>query len=129
MVRHVSTDAGYDSDFPFSQGVVHGDTLYTAGQVPKDPETGEIVGDTIEEQAHQTFRNLEAVLEAGGSSFADVVKTTVFLTDIDEIDRFNEVYREWVPEPHPGRSAVEVAALAIPIHVEVEMVAAVPDAE
>lgn len=125
MVRHISTDAGYDSEFPFSQGVIHGDTVYTAGQIPKDPESREIVGETIEEQTHQTFENLEAVLEAAGTSFENVVKTTAFLTDMDDIDGFNRVYREWMPEPYPGRSTVEVAALAIDITVEIEMVAAI----
>lgn len=127
MVKHISTDAGYDSDFPFSQGVVHADTVYTAGQIPKDPETGEVVGETIEEQTDQTFKNLEAVLEAAGTSFDNVVKTTAFLTNMDDYDGFNRVYRERMPEPHPARSTVEVAALAIDIKVEVEMVAAIPE--
>ncbi|GAA0507737.1 2-iminobutanoate/2-iminopropanoate deaminase [Halorubrum aquaticum] len=125
MVRHVTTDAGYDSDFPFSQGVIHGDTVYTAGQIPKDPETREVIGETIEEQTRQTFDNLEAVLEAAGTSLENVVKTTAFLTDMDDIEGFNRVYRDRVPEPYPGRSTVEVAALAIDITVEIEMVAAI----
>ncbi|SMO82935.1 RidA family protein [Halorubrum cibi] len=125
MVRHITTDAGYDSDFPFSQGVIHGDTVYTAGQIPKDPETREVIGETIEEQTHQTFDNLEAVLEAAGTSLENVVKTTAFLTDMDDIEGFNRVYRDRVPEPYPGRSTVEVAALAIDVTVEIEMVAAI----
>lgn len=127
MVQHISTDAGYDSDFPFSQGVVHDNTVYTAGQIPKDPQSREVVGETIEEQTHQTFENLAAVLEAAGSSFDEVVKTTAFLTEMDDYEGFNRVYREWMPEPHPARSTVEVAALAIDIQVEVEMIAAVPE--
>ena len=127
MVRQVTTDAGYDSDFPYSQGMVHGDTVYTAGQVPKDPATGEVVGETIEEQTHATFDNLEAVLEAAGTSLANVVKATAFLTDIDDIGGFNRVYRERTPEPRPARTTVEVADLALDARVEVEMVAAIPD--
>lgn len=127
MVRQVTTEAGYDSDFPYSQGMVHGDTVYTAGQVPKDPATGEVVGGTIEEQTHATFENLEAVLEAAGTSLANVVKTTAFLTDIDDIEGFNRVYRERTPEPRPARTTVEVADLALDARVEVEMVAAIPD--
>jgi 2-iminobutanoate/2-iminopropanoate deaminase len=127
VVQHISTDAGYDSDFPFSQGVVHDNTVYTAGQIPKDPQSREVVGETIEEQTHQTFENLAAVLEAAGSSFDEVVKTTAFLTEMDDYEGFNRVYREWMPEPHPARSTVEVAALAIDIQVEVEMIAAVPE--
>lgn len=125
MVRHISTDAGYDSDFPFSQGVIHGDTVYTAGQIPKDPETREVVGETIAEQTHRTLDNLRAVLEAAGTSFENVVKTTAFLTDMDDIEEFNRVYRDRMPEPYPGRSTVEVAALAIDITVEIEMIAAI----
>jgi len=127
MVRQVTTEAGYDSDFPYSQGMIHGDTVYTAGQVPKDPATGEVVGETIEEQTRATFENLEAVLEAAGTSLANVVKTTAFLTDIEEIEGFNRVYRERTPEPRPARTTVEVADLALDARVEVEMVAAVPD--
>jgi len=127
MVRQVTTEAGYDSDFPYSQGMIHGDTVYTAGQVPKNPATGEVVGETIEEQTRATFENLEAVLEAAGTSLANVAKTTAFLTDIEEIEGFNRVYRERTPEPRPARTTVEVADLALDARVEVEMVAAVPD--
>ena len=127
MVRQVTTEAGYDSDFPYSQGMIHGDTVYTAGQVPKNPATGEVVGETIEEQTRATFENLEAVLEAAGTSLANVVKTTAFLTDIEEIEGFNRVYRERTPEPRPARTTVEVADLALDARVEVEMAAAVPD--
>jgi len=128
MVREVTTEAGYDSDFPYSQGMVHGDTVYTAGQVPKDPATGEVVGSTIEEQTRATFDNLEAVLEAADTSLANVVKATAFLTDIDDIEEFNRVYRERTPEPRPARTTVEVADLALDARVEVEMVAAIPAA-
>jgi 2-iminobutanoate/2-iminopropanoate deaminase len=128
MVREVTTEAGYDSDFPYSQGMVHGDTVYTAGQVPKDPATGEVVGSTIEEQTRATFDNLEAVLEAADTSLANVVKATAFLTDIDDIEEFNRVYRERTPEPRPARTTVEVADLAPDARVEVEMVAAIPAA-
>jgi len=127
MVRQVTTEAGYDSDFPYSQGMIHGDTVYTAGQVPKDPATGEVVGETIEAQTHATFDNLEAVLEAAGTSVANVVKATAFLTDIDDIEGFNRVYRERTSEPRPARTTVEVAALALDARVEVEMVAGIPD--
>ena len=128
MVRQVTTDAGYDSDFPYSQGMVHGDTVYTAGQVPKDPATGEVVGETIEEQTHATFDNIEAVLEAAGTSLESAIKATAFLTDMDDIEGFNRVYRERTPEPRPARTTVEVADLALDAGIEIEMVAAIPDA-
>lgn len=110
-------------DLPFSQGMIHGDTVYTSGQVPVDPETLEVVGDTIEDQTHRTMQNLEIVLEAAGSSLDDVVKTTVFLDDVDDFDAFNETYREYVSKPYPARSAYEVGDLAIDILVEIEMIA------
>jgi 2-iminobutanoate/2-iminopropanoate deaminase len=127
MVRHIQTDQGYDSDYPFSQGVVNDGVLYTAGQIPKDAETGEVVGTTIEAQTDKTFENLEAVLSAAGTDFEHVLKATAFLTDMDDYEGFNQVYREWVPEPHPGRSTVAVDELAIDIKVEIEMVAAIPE--
>jgi 2-iminobutanoate/2-iminopropanoate deaminase len=92
MIRHIQTDEGYDSDYPFSQGVVNDGVLYTAGQIPKDPETGEIVGTTIEEQTDKTFENLEGVLSAEGTDFGHVLKTTAFLTDMDDSEGFNQVY-------------------------------------
>lgn len=126
VTRHIQTDEAYDSDSPFSQGVISDSVLYTAGQIPKDSDTGEIVGTTITEQTNKTFENLEAVLAAAETDFEHVLKATVFLTDMDDYEEFNEVYREWVPKPHPSRSTVAVDELAIEIKVEVEMTVEIP---
>ena len=125
MVEEVSTDAAPNSEsFPFSQGIVHGDTVYTSGQIGMDPETGEVVEGGIRAETRRTMENVAAVLEAAGSSLDDAIKATVFLTDMDDFAAFNEVYAEYVSEPRPARSAVEVSGLARDIAVEVEMVAA-----
>ena len=125
MVEEVSTDAAPNSEaLPFSQGIVHGDTVYTSGQIGMDPETGEVVEGGIRAETRRTMENVAAVLEAAGSSLDDAIKATVFLTDMDDFAAFNEVYAEYVSEPRPARSAVEVSGLARDIAVEVEMVAA-----
>jgi 2-iminobutanoate/2-iminopropanoate deaminase len=126
MVERVSTDGAPSSEsLPFPQGTIHGDTVYTSGQVGVDPETGEVVEGGIRAETRQTLENVAAILEAAGSSLDDAVKATVFLTDMDDFPAFNEVYAEVVGEPRPARSAVEVSDLAIDIGVEIEMVAAI----
>jgi 2-iminobutanoate/2-iminopropanoate deaminase len=109
---------------PIGQGMIHGDTLYVA-QLPGDPETGDVVGDTMAEQAERVLRNVGATLDAGGSSFDDVLKVTVYITDLDDFDEFNRVYERYVSEPYPVRCAVEVADLYETVMVELDVVAAV----
>jgi 2-iminobutanoate/2-iminopropanoate deaminase len=125
MPETVRAADGYDSDAPFEQGRIHDGVLYTAGQVPTDPETGEIVGDDIEAQTDRTFENLEAILREAGTSFENALRVGVYLTDMDDFDEFNRVYREWLPEPRPARTTVAVADLAIPVRVEIDMIVAV----
>lgn len=125
MVEKVATDdAPSKEDLPFSQAIVHGDTVYVSGQVGTNPETGEVVDGGIEAETRQTMENISAILAAAGTSMDNVVKATVFLDDIDEFSEFNEVYREFLQEPLPARSAFEVGDLAIDIAVEVEVIAA-----
>lgn len=109
---------------PIGQGMIHGDTLYVA-QLPGDPETGEIVGETMARQAERTLENVAATLDAGGSSFEDVLKVTVYITDLEAFDEFNEVYETYVSEPYPVRCAVEVSDLYETTMVELDVVAAV----
>jgi len=117
MVEKVSADSTpTNEELPFSQGIVHGDTVYTSGQVGVDPETGEVVEGGIQAETRQTMENVAAILDAAGSSLDNAIKATVFLNDIDEFD-----------EPRPARSAFEVSDLAIDIAVEIEMVAAIED--
>lgn len=108
---------------PYSQAIGIGDLLYTAGQVPLDKNTGKLVDGGIQEQAQQALENLKAVLEAAGSSLDNVVKTTVFLQNIDDYAAVNEVYGRYFDKRAPARSAVAVAALPLGALVEIEAVA------
>ncbi len=121
----ISTDRAPSAVGPYSQAVRIGNLIYTAGQVALDPRTGRIDATTVEEQTHQVLRNLQAVLEAAGSSLDRVVKSTVFLTDMGEFAAMNAVYGEYFPTNPPARSTVEVSALPLGVSVEIEAIAAV----
>ena len=111
---------------PYSQAIVVGDLVFCAGQGAIDPATQELRRGTVEEETERTLRNLEAVLDAAGTTFADVVKTTVFLADIDDFAAINEVYAQFFPDPPPARTTVEVAALPKGFKVEIEAIARRP---
>ena len=108
---------------PYSQGIVDGDRIFVSGQGPIDPDSGDIVGETIREETERTLENVAAVLAAADSSPDDVVKSTVFVTDMSNYDAVNEVYAEYMSDPFPARSAVEVADLPVDIGVEIEVIA------
>lgn len=108
---------------PYSQGIDLGNLVFLSGQIPLDPKTGTIVGENAAEQAEQSFQNLEAVLKEAGLSMADVVKTTVFLTDLADFGVVNEVYAKHFVKPFPARSCVQVAALPKGARVECEVIA------
>lgn len=111
---------------PYSQGVVvSGELVFTAGQIAIDPDTGEMVGSTVEEQTRRVLLNLKAVLEAAGSALERVVKTTVYLRDMNDFQAMNAVYSEFFGVDPPARSAVEVARLPKDALVEIEAVALV----
>ena len=103
--------------------VVTGNLIFTSGQVPIDPKTGKIEAATIEEQTEQVMKNLHYVLAQGGVAFDRVVKTTCFLSDINDFAAFNGVYAKYFPENPPARSCVQVAALPLGAKVEVEVIA------
>ncbi|MBQ3556388.1 MAG: RidA family protein [Oscillospiraceae bacterium] len=109
---------------PYSHAVAAGDLLYTSGQIGLDPVTGKLVGDSIEAQTEQVLRNLEQVLSANGMTFANVVKTTVFLTDLADFATVNGIYATRFPADPPARSCVQVAALPAGARIEIELVAA-----
>jgi 2-iminobutanoate/2-iminopropanoate deaminase len=111
---------------PYSQAVRTGQLLYTSGQIPLVPATGELNGRDVAAQTRQVLDNLRAVLAAAGCTFADVVKTTVFLTDMGAFAQMNAVYAEYFPEPYPARSAIQVGALPKGALVEIEAVALIP---
>ncbi len=124
MKKTVSTDKAPAALGPYSQANIFGDFIFTSGQIPLDPATGEISGTTIEEQTRQVFRNISAILEAAGSSLDKVLKTTVFLKDMNDFGRMNEIYAEFFTEgSYPSRSAVEVARLPKDVLIEIETVA------
>lgn len=109
---------------PYSQGYIVNGLLFTSGQIPLNPATGEIVGTTIEEQTHQVMKNLGALLEAAGVSYSNVVKTTCFLADMDDFAAFNTVYAQYMTEK-PARSCVAVKTLPKNVLCEVELIAEV----
>lgn len=108
---------------PYVQGNIVGGLLFASGQIPLDPETGEMVGSTIQEQTAQVMKNVAALLEAAGTDFDHVVKTTCFLDDMGDFGAFNEVYAQSFGEHLPARSAVAVDALPKGALVEVEVIA------
>ena len=108
---------------PYSQGMRAGKLVFTSGQIPLDPKTGAIVGQTIEAQSEQALKNLQAVLEASGASLGTVVKTTCFLADMSDFAAFNGVYAKFFTGDCPARSCVAVKTLPKNVLVEVEAVA------
>lgn len=121
-MKKVQTDKAPAAIGPYSQAMTVGNLVYTSGQIPLDPATGAIVGDTIAEQTHRVCQNLDAVLTAAGSSLKNVVKTLCFLSDMADFAAFNEVYAQYFTE-NPARSCVAVKALPKGALVEVEVVA------
>lgn len=128
-MEEIHTDDAPSSIGPFSHAIRDGDRIFVSGQGPVDPETDEIVGDTVTQQTEQTLRNIKAVLAAADVSLDDVVKSTVFVRDMANYDAVNEVYAEWMSPPYPARSAVEVSDLPIDIEVEIEVIASAREEE
>jgi 2-iminobutanoate/2-iminopropanoate deaminase len=108
---------------PYSQAVRAGQLLFISGQVPLDPATGQIVSGDIATQTRRALDNLRAVLTAGGRSFTDVVRTTIFLADMNDFAAVNEVYGEYFSEPYPARATVQVARLPKDSRVEIDAIA------
>lgn len=109
---------------PYSHAVQVGNLLFTSGQVPLVPETGKLAGESIEDQANQVLNNLECVLKAAGMDFSNVVKTTVFLTDLADFAAVNAIYATRFPSAPPARSCVQVAKLPAGAKMEMELIAA-----
>lgn len=122
-MREITTEDAQDAIGPYSQGIVDGERVFVSGQGPLDPETGDVVGNGASEQTARTLENIEAVLEAVNAGLSDVVKTTVFLSHMEDYEAVNEAYAAYMSEPYPARSAVEVADLPVEIRVEIEVVA------
>mgnify|MGYP000636280617 FL=1 len=123
MKTVISTPKAPAAIGPYSQAIQIGQLLFTSGQVPIDPETGAIVEGGIQEQARQSLNNIKAILNAAGTNMGAVVKTTVFLQDMNDFAAMNEVYAQFFQEPYPARSAVQVARLPKDVLVEIEAIA------
>lgn len=119
----ISTENAPGAIGPYSQAVKLGGLLFTAGQIPLDPSTGQIVEGDIKAQTERVMQNVVAILEAAGTSIDNVVKTTCFVTDLNDFAAFNEVYARYMGSNRPARSTVQVAALPAGALVEVETVA------
>lgn len=121
-MKKVSTSEAPAAIGPYSQGIIAGDFAYTSGQIPADPKTGVIVGNTIEEQAEQVMKNLGAILKEAGVSYEAAVKTTCFLADMNDFAAFNAVYEKYFTGK-PARSCVAVKTLPKNVLCEVEAIA------
>ena len=122
MLKKIATDKAPAAIGPYSQGIIVEKMLFSSGQIALDPATGEVVGDTIVEQAEQVMKNLGAILEEAGGGYDKVVKTTCFLAEMGDFAAFNEVYAKYFTEK-PARSCVAVKTLPKNVLCEVEVIA------
>ena len=122
MRKTIHTDSAPKAIGPYSQAVRVGNFLFTSGQIPLDPKTGELVQGTIEEQARRVFRNLDAVVKSAGLSFNHVARVGIYLTDLANFAAVNGVMAEFFAEPYPARSTIGVASLPKGAQVEVDLV-------
>ena len=125
-MKVVATDSAPKALGPYSQAIVHGGLVFCAGQIPLDPQTMKLVPGDIEKQAGQALKNLSAVLKAAGSDLSAVLKTTVFLINLEDFARMNAVYAAAFGAHAPARSTVQVARLPLDALVEIECIAALP---
>jgi len=119
--RVISTDKA-KAVGPYSLGIASGDYIHFSGQIPLDGASGKLVEGDISAQTEQVFVNIKVLLDAAGAAMSDIVKTTVFLTDMADFAPMNDVYKAHVAEPYPARSAIAVAALPLGAKVEIEMI-------
>ncbi len=108
---------------PYNQAVFAGDTLYISGQIPIDPSTGELNNATLQDETHQCMKNLQAILTEAGLNFSNVIKTTIFITDMKRFAEINEVYGQYFTDNFPARETVQVSALPKFVNVEISMIA------
>ncbi len=123
MKEIIATDQAPRAIGPYSQAVRAGNVIFASGQIPIDPSTGEFVAGGVAEQTEQVMRNITAVLEAAGSGLNQIVKTTVFLADMNDFTAMNEVYARFFPETPPARATIQAARLPRDAKVEIEAIA------
>lgn len=121
-MKQIKTDNAPAAIGPYSQAIVSGNTVYCSGQIPINPETGDIP-EGVSAQAHQVFKNIKNLLEASGTSIDNVVKTSVFIKDMNNFAEINSIYAQYFTEPYPARSCVEVARLPKDVLLEAEVIA------
>lgn len=126
MLKYIDTKNAPAAIGPYSQGIVFNGIAFFSGSIPLSPETGEVVGTTIEEQTEQVMQNIKALLESQGAEFTDVIKTTCFLADMSDFAAFNEIYAKYFTGK-PARSCVAAKALPKGVLCEVEAIAAVKE--
>tara|TARA_B100001248_G_scaffold105489_1_gene78626 strand:- start:1804 stop:2274 length:471 start_codon:yes stop_codon:yes gene_type:complete len=116
----ISTENAPKAIGPYSQAVIAGNLMFISGQIPLDPKTGDLVSESIEDQTKQVLNNLKNICEAAGYSLDDIVKISIFLTDLGNFATVNEVMKEFFAEPYPARATVEVSGLPLGVNVEIE---------
>lgn len=125
MKKIINTDKAPAPVGPYNQAIIHNDTLYASGQIALDPETGKLVTDNIEVETRRVMENIRALLQEAGLTFADVLKCSIFVSDINNYSRINAVYAEYFDEATaPARELVEVANLPKNVNVEISVIAA-----
>jgi 2-iminobutanoate/2-iminopropanoate deaminase len=122
-LRRIQTDQAPHAIGPYSQAIVSGNLIFTAGQIPLDPKSGELIAGDIRVQTERVLQNLTAILQAAGASLQSVIKTTVYLSDMGEFTAMNEVYAQHFGEHKPARSTVQAARLPRDVKVEIDAVA------
>lgn len=118
----ISTKNAPQAIGPYSQAVETGNLIFISGQVPINPETGDVVSDSIEEQANQVIKNIQNICEAADCRLGDIVKLTIFLTDLGNFSIVNEVMTKHFSEPYPARATIEVSALPLGVDIEIEAI-------
>lgn len=108
---------------PYSQAVIHGGLVYCSGQIPLNPGTGEVLDGSIEEQTHQVMKNLQAVLKSAGSGWSGVIRATIYLQNLENFAKVNEVYASYLSKPYPARATVQVAKLPRGVGIEIDAIA------
>ena len=121
--RIIQTEQAPTAIGPYSQAIRIGDFLYTSGQIALDPESGIFLSGEIEEETEQTLKNISAILQAGGVNFENVIKTTVYLSDLNDFTRMNQVYEKYFSKNKPARACVQVAALPKGAKIEIDAIA------
>lgn len=123
MIKAITTNKSPKAIGPYSQAIIAENMIYISGQIPIDPQTGNVVSDDIEKQTKQVLENLKNILIEAGSNLSSVVKTTVYIKDMNSFPKINEIYASYFKEPFPSRACVEVSRLPKDVLIEIEAVA------